>query len=263
MVPNVLDPYLPYMPSFMLVLFRMSGIFIFSPVFGSRLVPTQVRVLLAFALALCVFPVLPSQRPIALDLLTLPILVGTELMIGYIIGYGANLPLLAIQYGGMMMGQQMGLGLARVLNPEFEGQTGVLGQLLFMMAMSTFLMLNGHHLMLATLIRSFHAVPLGGFTPTAGVVDLLLGLLSSMIDVGMRVSAPVLCLVFMETVALGFVSRTVPQLNILSLGFPIRIMVGLLFMMPVVTLTQDVYIDAVNDSMSSLWDAFAPLLTKP
>jgi flagellar biosynthetic protein FliR len=215
-----------HVPAFLLVLFRLGGIFIFGPVFGSQVIPIRVKVLIALVLAVCIYPIVPPQVPVELSLPTLGVAVGTEMLIGLIIGYGASLPLIAMQVGGQMMGHQLGLGLAHVFSPDFNEQTEVMSQFLFLMALAAFLVLGGHHAMISALVGSFHAVPLGGYLPDAALLELVTGLLQSMFELGLRVAAPLLCLVFLETVAMGFVARTVPQMNILSLGFPVRIIVG-------------------------------------
>jgi len=215
-----------HVPAFLLVLFRLGGIFIFGPIFGSQVIPIRVKVLIALVLAVCIYPIVPPQVPVELSLPTLGVAVGTEMLIGLIIGYGASLPLIALQIGGQMMGHQLGLGLAQVFSPDFNEQTEVMSQFLYLMALTAFLVLGGHHAMISALVTSFHAIPLGGYLPDEALLQLISGLLQSMFELGLRVAAPLLCLVFLETVAMGFVARTVPQMNILSLGFPVRIIVG-------------------------------------
>ena len=224
-MPDTLLPILPHVVPFMLVLFRLGGIFIFAPLFGSRMVPAQVKILLALVLAFCIYPMVPFQ-PVNLSLMTLPVAIGGEVMIGLVIGYGASLPLIAMQMAGMMMGQQIGLGFARVLNPEMNEETVVLGQAFFLIALLVFLLLDGHHALLSALIGSFHHVPLTGYRVDLPLLGVLAGLLSSMYELAVRVAAPLICLIFLETIALGFIARTVPQINILSIGFPLRIIVG-------------------------------------
>jgi len=222
-----LELLLPHVPTFALVLARMTGIFIFAPVFGSSVVPMRVKALLALVLTFCVYPIVPAQIPVELNLFTLGFTLGSELLIGLVIGYGASLPLVAMQLAGVMIGHQLGLGLAQVFDPQFNEQTEVLSQFLFLAALALFLLLDGHQAMFAALVESYRSVPLGGYMPDGSMLSMILGLLRATFELGLRVAAPVLCLIFLETVAMGFVARTVPQLNILSLGFPLRIIAGM------------------------------------
>ena len=130
-MPSGLELLLPHLPAWMLVLFRITGVFFFAPIFGSRSVPAQFKVFLALGISFCVYPALlnpgsPSAAliaPVISSGLSLWSLIGTiaaELGIGILIGYGASLPLIGMQMGGKVAGQQMGLGLANVFNPEFN-----------------------------------------------------------------------------------------------------------------------------------------------
>jgi len=252
-----LEQLLPHIPAFLLVLFRLTGIFIFGPVFGSSVIPMRAKVLLALVLAFCIYPVIPPQVPVQLSLMTLAVAVGTELLIGLVIGYGASLPLVAMQIGGLMMGHQLGLGLAQVFNPEFNEQTEIMSQLLFFLALVAFLLLGGHHAMLVALVHSFESVPLGGYRVDGSVLDLVVGLLTATFELGIRVAAPLLCLVFLETIAMGFVARTVPQLNILSLGFPLRILLGFLLVAGIVATMFDAVSNAIYQMMRNVIALFS------
>lgn len=257
-MPDSIVYLLPHMSAFLLVVFRMAGIFMLAPMFGSNLLPVQVKALLSVVLAFCVYPILPAQPPIELSLMTLPITIGSEMLIGLIIGFGASLPLIAMQLGGLMMGQQLGLGFAQVLNPEFGENTDVFGQMLFLTALTVFILMNGHHALLTTLVHSFSSVPLGGYMPGADVLQVMTGLLASMFELAVRVAAPLLCLVFLETIAMGFIARTVPQLNILSLGFPLRIIMGLMLVIALIIPMHEALIISIRDTLSVLYKLFGP-----
>ncbi len=247
---------LPHVPAFMLVFFRMTGIFLFAPMFGSSVLPMRLKVLLALVLAACVYPIVPPQLPVILNLGTLAFVIGSEILIGLIIGYGASLPLLAMQIAGQTMGHQLGLGLAQVFNPEFNEQTEVLGQFLFISALAVFLLLDGHHAMLTALVASYQSVPLGGYVPDGGLLMLITGMLSAVFELGLRVAAPLLCIIFLETVAMGFIARTVPQLNILSLGFPLRILAGFFVLTALVASMFGAFEDTMSDLLGALIRAF-------
>ncbi len=255
-MPGSIEPLLPHLPAFLMVFFRLGGIFFMAPLFASAVVPIKVRVLLALVLTFCVYPVIPAQTPIALSMATIALAVGTELIIGLAIGFGASLPLIAMQVAGVLMGHQLGLGLARVISPDFDEQTEVLSQLLYMVALIIFLLLDGHHALLSTLVQSFDHIPLGGFMPDGGILAMAVGLLTSMFELAIRVSAPLLCIIFLETVALGFIARTVPQLNILSLGFPLRIVLGFLLLTAAVFFQFDALGEEIEHALGSLMRFF-------
>ena len=258
-----LDPLLAHLPAWLLVLFRISGIFMLGPFFGSSLIPNRVKIFLALGLSFCVYPMLlgsamdgvanQSIRDVTahgLSLWSLAAMVTSEMLVGLVIGFGTALPLFGIQIGAQLVDQQLGLGLAGVYNPDIDSDSGIISQFYFLTALAIFLILNGHRALLGVLVGSFHHVPLGGYTADGQLISLILGLMQSMFELAIGVAAPLLCLVFLETVAMGFIARTVPQLNVMSVGFSLRIIVGLFVLIGgvagVVLIFQDAIMLAVR-----------------
>lgn len=253
-----LDPLLSHLPVWLLVLFRISGIFLIGPFFGSSLMPGRIKIFLALGLSFCVYPMLlgraadgvaaQSIAHIMAQGMTLWGIVGlvvSELLVGLVIGFGAGLPLFGIQIGGQIVDQQLGLGLAGVYNPDVGADSGIISQFYFLMALTFFLILNGHRAVLSVLVGSFDHVPLGGYVADGQLVHLMIGLLQSMFELALGVAAPLLCLVFLETVAMGFIARTVPQLNIMSVGFSLRIIVGMFVLIGGIGSITLIYQDAL------------------
>lgn len=242
---------LAHIPAALLVIFRIGGLAIFAPVFGSSTIPVRVRVFLAFLVGLAAYPVVPTDhivRPdIRIDLWMLAGMAATELCIGLVIGFVASLPLLALETGGLIMGQQMGLGFARFYNPAVDDEADIVGQLLFFMALAAFLRMGGHEWMMLAVLHSFERIQIGGFAPDLSLIDLVVGVIHSSLELALRVAAPMLGLVFLETIAMGFLSKTVPQLNVLSLGFPIRIIMGIGAVAAGLVVINDVSNSSINE----------------
>lgn len=246
-----LGPILDHLPAWLLVLFRLTGIFLLAPMFGSQAIPRMVKVFLVLGLSLCVYPMLIGKGHVAagslgsvvdggLSLWMLGALVAIELMMGYVIGYAASLPLIGMQIGGQVIDQQMGVAAGGVFNPDLDAEAGVVGQLLFLTGLTIFLFIGGHHVLLMTLVGSFERVPIGQFgfldgsagpageVPTIETAVLFIrGLLTTIFEMALRIAAPLLCILFLLRVAMGFIGRTVPQMNILSVGFIFYILAGL------------------------------------
>ena len=264
-MPVDLTSILPYVPVWLMVLFRLTGIFVLAPVLGSATIPRVVKVFLALGLSFAVWPMLWVDTEASgnlaaavrgLDLWSLGLLVGLELLIGYVIGYAASLPMVGMQLGGHMIDQQMGLAAAQIYNPEFDDQTGVTGTLLFMFALALFVAAGGLNVMLHTLAQTFRHIPLGGFANFEQVAHMIVGLLAIMFELGLRIAAPLLCLTFLVSVGMGFLMRTVPQFNILSVGFAIRILSSLLVMMMLVGAMAGAYGDLMGDTIRLLMRFF-------
>jgi flagellar biosynthetic protein FliR len=247
---------LEHIPPAMLVIFRIGGLMLYGPVFGSPVIPGRIKVFLAFLTGLAIYPLLGREvgDGLELSLWGLGPLIGLELLIGVIVGYVASLPMVAVQTGGLVMGQQMGLGFAQFYNPGIDDEADVVGQLLFFMALAGFLAAGGHESMMLAVMRSFDYIPLGTFSVDLDVISLMLGLLGATFELALRVAAPVLALVFLQSTAMGFMAKTVPQLNILSLGFPIRILVGMGVVMAAAVVINDVAMVGVDLVLDSLFE---------
>jgi flagellar biosynthetic protein FliR len=221
-----LGPLLIHVTPFVIILSRLSGLCIFAPVLGASVIPAKIKVLLCLALTSAVYAaILPALNahgafPLPVSLFDLiPLMMG-ELLIGLVVGYIASLPMIAMEIGGQMVGQQLGLGFARAYNPAMETDSEVVGQLLFYLALSIFITFGGVEIMFRSILHSFETVPPGGFGVSHGLLEIILGVLLSAYELAVRIAAPILSLIFLQTLALGFMSRTAPAFNILSLGCP-------------------------------------------
>ena len=251
---------LEQVPVAVLVIVRISGLMLFGPVFGSSVIPPRVKVFLCLVLGLAVYPLVGAgvdTGELRLNLWMLGPLMIMELMIGLIIGYLATLPMLAVQVGGIVMGQQMGLGFARFYNPAFEDEADVLGQILFYMTMAGFLLIGGHEAMLLAILHSFQHIPLPAMTTLSiggELVALFTGVITAAFEVALRVAAPLLALIFTQTVAMGFIAKTVPQMNILSLGFPLRVLGGLTIVILSLIVMDEVVMELIDETLGLMFE---------
>lgn len=263
-----IESYIPHLPAWLLVVFRLAGLFMFAPVLSSKVVHARVKAFLAIGLSCCVYPALvapgaPAEPLVGafvrdgVSLWSLPVMIAMEMAIGSVIGVAAMMPFVGLQMAGQVADQQMGLGLASVLNPDFEEESGVTGQFYYTLAAMIYLIMGGHRMLFATVVDSFSHVPLGGFRVDAGVVGMVIGLLSAAFELAIRVSAPLLCLVFLETVAMGFLSRTAPQLNLMSLGFALRILAGSAVILAAMHTKFEVFTAAMQSNLQTIHRFFA------
>ncbi len=228
MLPLSLTNLYGLLPAFVLVLGRFTGIMLAGPLFGSRVIPNRIKVGLVFTIAVMVFPIISDSLPAAVTFqMAIVGLIG-ELLIGVTIGLGLNLILVAAQMAGMIAGQQAGLAAAAVFNPTTEMQTTVIGEVYFYTTMIIFLLIGGHVEMIRALLDSFSTVPLLTFTVERPVVAVLTDLTMNSVVLAFRIAGPVILALLLAKAALGFLSKTMPQLHILSVGFAIFVSVGML-----------------------------------
>jgi len=214
---------------FALVVFRLAGLFIFAPLLSSSMIPPRVRVLLAVMLGAAMYPMLPGLAPVGLDLSVyelLPMIVA-ETLIGVVVGIIASIPLVSLELAGVMAGQQVGFGLARVYNPELETDSDLFGQILFYLGAGAFIALNGIETMFKAVASTFARVPIGGLGSGDVPLKTFIGVLTSGFELGMRVAAPITGIVLLLVIAFAAIGKTMPQLNIMSVGFTMKILAAL------------------------------------
>jgi len=224
----VFEHILPHALGFVAVLCRLGGLFIFAPVLGTGTIPMRLKVMIALAMTAAVYP-LVSGVAVSIGDVTLPALVWlvfSESLIGVTIGLLATLPLVGLQVGGAMMGHQMGLAAAQVFNPTLDTEADTIGQLMLFIGLVIFLSIGGLEAMHLAVAHSFERLPIGGMTASQAPVAMVVGVLQSGFELAFRVGAPVFCIMLVESIGTGFLMKTVPQLNILSFGFPLKILLG-------------------------------------
>ncbi len=245
---------------FVLVYFRVLGLFVAAPLVSSVLVPQRYKALLALMLSAAVYPMLHVRAPAFFDaggevnVLQLAGLVGLETLIGLAIGLLASAPLAALEMSGVIMGHQMGLGLAKVYNPEADYDMDVLGQLLFYVATGVFFAIGGLDLLVRGLLRTFEVTPLGGLRSSDAPLDMLVGVLKSAFDLAMRVSAPVAGIILLLIMVFAAVGKTMPQINIMSIGFAIKIVCGLLILSAAVYAIQGAAAETISRTLQNVLD---------
>ncbi|MFT5424212.1 MAG: flagellar biosynthetic protein FliR [Phycisphaerales bacterium] len=236
-----LEPYIAHLIPFSLVLSRVVGLFLFTPMLSGTSLPRQIRVVLALTFAVAVYPMVPPQQfPTEMGLMGLAPMLISEALVGVVIGLIALIPLAALQMGGYIMGHQMGLAMARSYNPEMGAESSALGQLMFYLGAMIFLSIGGLDLVFLALATTFTTLPMGGLTSTAAPLDAIVRLLGAAFEFAMRISMPVSAVVGMLLIAIGFIMKTMPQINVMSIGFAIKIIAGLSATSAMLYVLQDV-----------------------
>ncbi len=213
----------------LLVLFRFTGMMATAPVFGTQSAPYQFKAGLALATSFLLFPFVPRDGVVLPPTLAayLPA-VGLELAVGIIIGFAASMFFAGVQFAGHLMDQELGFGMANVIDPVTNEQASILNQFKFMLATLVFLALEGHHFLLRALMESFDVVPLMGLRWSDRVALAVADdLMRNLLTVGVKLAAPTVVAGLLVTVAMALLARTVPEMNVFILGFSIRIIVGL------------------------------------
>jgi len=222
-----LDEALNFIPTFVLVFFRLAGLMIFAPLLGSARVPRRVKAGLAIVLAMCMCT--SVRQPVRLPQTgaQLAIGIGGEMVFGVAMGMILSFVFIAVQWGGEMIGQQMGLNLSEVFDPQFGASGSLVGEMYFMLTTVVFLFVGGHLEMIRAVRASFEALPLLSVGIDENLFNLLLDLLVAATSFALRLAAPVLVTMLVVDLALGCISKTMPQMNVMTAGLTLRSVIGM------------------------------------
>lgn len=217
--------------AFLLALLRTGGFVAAAPALSHRLVPVPVKIGLSLALAWALMPQVASALPDApAHLAGFAVLGVREMLTGIVIGFVFSLLFMGLQAAGELVGLQMGFGLANLYDATSEQQIGVLAQFQLILGMLLFFAMDGHHLMLRAFFDSYRIIGIDGLVLSDTGLDSLLRISSMLFVIAIKAAAPVLAAVFLTEIALGITARTVPQMNIFIVGFPVKVGVGLFVM---------------------------------
>lgn len=218
---------------FVMVLCRTTGIFLTAPALSSPVVPTLAKVLACAAVSVCLLPVAAASQghaALAAGWLGFGLAAGKELLVGLVLGFFALLAYTGVQVAGDLLSEQMGFSMASEADPMTEEEMTVVAELATVLALLVFMAVDGHHWMLGALGKSYERVPVGGFELSGATMQRLLAAFTRMYESGVVLAAPVLCATLLTTVAVGIISRVVPQINAMMMAFPARIAIGLLML---------------------------------
>jgi flagellar biosynthesis protein FliR len=220
---------------FFLAFARIMAVIIHVPVLGGQTIPNQVRIGLGFVLAMVLIPWQPLPADAAsIGLIEYGISMGKEILIGTLIGYSADLAFGAIQMAGAGMSMGSGFESSRIFNPSMGDAGSAYDQIFVMTAMMVFLMIDGHHLVIMALARTFEFMPLNGSLPFGGLESVMTAT-STFIVAGIHLALPVMTALILTDLTLGLLARVAPQVQVYFLGLPVKVVVSLLAMSLVFT----------------------------
>ena len=216
---------------FVLVLSRTGAIIMVAPVFGSPTVSVRVKAGFSFILALLFFPLAAGNNLIVeWDFISISLAVGKEILLGVLVGFTARFIFAGINLAGQMVGLQMGLTIANIMDPLNQAQISVISQFLGFMALVLFVTLNFHYIFIEAIADSFNLVGLGNARFGGFIFKDYMKLGGDIFLIGLKIGAPLYAILLFIYVGLGILARTVPQMNVFMMGFPLTIGLGMIFL---------------------------------
>ncbi|MDR3541370.1 MAG: flagellar biosynthetic protein FliR [Desulfosporosinus sp.] len=215
---------------FLLILSRWAGMIMLAPVFGARGVPGVVKLGLAASLSLIVYPLISATKPsIPDELLPYIAIVIKEVFVGLVIGFVIYTITAVLQGAGQLLDFQMGFTMGAAIDPVYGVQSPMMGN--FQMILATMLLLatNSHHFLIAAMVKSYAYIPINPSSLPSNIT-FYVQLVANVFALAAQMALPVFGALLVSDIGVGLLSRTVPQLNIFSVVFPVKIIFGFIIL---------------------------------
>ncbi len=243
-----------------LIFIRVSTALVTSPVFGSKIVPLLPKLFFSMVISYVVYLTIDrnsiSSVPTGWMLIILSI---KEAITGLIIGFMLQFVFWGVSYAGTLIGFDMGLTMAEVFNPSSEDNNNIIGEFLYYGALMIFFIINGHHYIISSLKHSFSVIPLGKFTLTKPVYDLIIIYSASIFIIAVKIAAPIIVSFFLINIAEGIIARIIPQMQVFFVTQPLKIGIGLLLLASITPLYIYVIKNLLQDYENKLYNLIAAM----
>lgn len=248
---------LAWLSYFLLIVIRMSGVFVASPILGRANIPRTVRVLLSVMLSFIVVNMIvpPSPEVIASGLAGYVIMCVKELLVGLCVGFVNTLFFSAVFVAGQIIDTQIGFGMVQIFDVQSNIQIPVVGSVLNLMLLETFVLTNGHIRVVQILYQTYELVPLGKVTFGAEIGAVVLAAFAQTFTLAVNIAMPVIAAGLLTEVALGIIVRTSPQMNVFVVGISLKVVLGMIMLyliVPVFTRFTGALFDGMYHSMDDV-----------
>ncbi len=209
--------------AYMLPFFRTAAMLMVAPLFGARLIPARVRVLLALGLAAIITPLAPTTTAVTHHA---ELMILQEIVIGVTMGFVVQMVFDAVIIGSQTIAMSMGLGFAMLVDPHRGVNVPILSQFFIILTTLMFLALNGHIILIEVLVQSFHTLPAGASVVSQNTLWTVISWGTQMFAGAVLIALPAVVALLIVNVAYGVISRAAPTLNLFAVGFPTTVLLG-------------------------------------
>ena len=231
MISVSLDQLYSWINAFIFPFCRIGALMAFAPVFGDSAIPARVKTYVALVLTMALAPALGPMPDVPPGSWTSIAIIMQQIVIGLAMGLSMRIVFAAIQVAGELVGLQMGLSFATLLDPATGVNTTVLSRLFNIVALLLFLALDGHLLMLAGFWHAYEVLPVSAAPLHMAGLGVLLEWGSQLLISGLLMSLPLITVLLSINLAMAILNRSAPQMSIFAVGFPVSLIVGLISLM--------------------------------
>ena len=180
-----------------------------------------------------------------------------EIVNGLILGLILNIAFEVVLMAGSLLDVHIGLSMVNTVDPNSKANTTITGNLLHYVALIIFFIVDGHHMLIKSLMESFIILPMGNGLLHAETMSTLIEIIANYFVIGLKIAIPIVLIMIMTDVAMGLVSRAVPQINVMILGMPVKMLIGIL----AISVSLPIIIKLFISSISYLPDIFRKIIT--
>lgn len=222
---------------FLMVVLRLTGIVMVTPVFSSNIIPGRIKATIILILGLISFPPLVAEGlvPEPANPVNIITMGAGELFIGFIIGFMVLLVITLFQISGQFYSIQMGFGIINVFDPLAEASVPIISQIKNLLITVVFLLMNGHHMVLRAVLKSYEYLPTARRLDVEVLLWEIVRKFDELFQVAFLIGLPLIGIVFLISTTLGLLTKMAPQMNVMILGFGLKVLVGIstfLFLVP-------------------------------
>ena len=225
------DQFVNELVWYLLPLFRVAAFVMAAPILSTAMIPMNVRVIISVAISIAIFPSLTPDNSIDPVSLEMILLIFQQFLIGVSLGFVMQFMFAAVVMGGQVIGMQMGLGFAQMMDPQTGVSVPVVSQFYNIIAVLLFLSINGHLVLIQILAESFNAIPIGDIGMPLSALESLVYFSAWIFSGALIMVLPAVVALLMINMVMGVMTRATPQMNIFAVGFSITITAGFIIIM--------------------------------
>lgn len=215
----------------LMIFLRIIAMIVTAPILSNSAIPVLAKIFVAVVISYIVFLTIDkSEIIIDLNIISIALNGIREVLTGFIMGYMLNFVFYGISFAGTLIGYDMGLMMAEVMNPLQETSNNVVGEMIYFISMMIFLLINGHHYIISAVVASFDVIPIAKFSVTLPVVQMIVKYSFAVFTIALKIASPILVSFFLIHIAEGIIARVIPNIQVFFITQPAKIAIGFVFL---------------------------------
>lgn len=244
------------LPVFALAMCRVGGLMMTAPMLSSQAIPMRIRATLAMFLAVLAVPVVAASAPEDVTLGRAIAGAVPEMAIGAAMGLTLTICLMGAETAGNLIGQQAGLSLGQIIDPMQNANASIIGQVYVIVMTIVLVTLGAHRDVIRALFDTYEVIPALSFSPGDSLLMLLVETTGAAFAMGIRIAAPVLLALFIAATVMGVMARTIPQVNVITVGFTAKVLLALGAASIALAASEQVMVRAIMDAVEAIRATF-------